>query len=178
MISFRNALPDDAPSLTILAREIYKEHYLHLWHPGGAEWYMQEYAYALEKIQNELLDTHVEYYLAFENDVPAGYMKLVLDAPLPGNETKNGLEVERIYFFKNAMGKGTGRQLMQLAMEKAKAMNKDFIFLKAMDSSRDAIGFYQKLGYTICGTLKLPFPAFSLMKEEYRGMLVLKMDLF
>ena len=85
MISFRNALPDDAPSLTILAREIYKEHYLHLWHPGGAEWYMQEYAYALEKIQNELLDTHVEYYLAFENDVPAGYMKLVLDAPLPGN---------------------------------------------------------------------------------------------
>ena len=67
---------------------------------------------------------------------------------------------------------------MKMALEKAKALKKDFIFLKAMDSSRDAIGFYQKLGYTICGTLKLPIPAFSLMKEEYRGMLVLKMDLF
>lgn len=177
MISFRNATPGDASLLTTLAREIYKEHYLHLWHPGGADWYMNEYAYALHKIEHELLDNNVEYYLAFENNIPAGYMKLLLNSALPGNEANEALEVERIYLLKSMTGKGTGRHLMQMAMEKAKTLHKDFIFLKAMDSSADAIEFYQKLGFSICGTMQLPIPVFSLMKEAYRGMVILKMEL-
>ena len=176
MISFRKASPGDARLLTTLAREIYKEHYLHLWYPGGAQWYMNEYAYAMDKIQHELLDPNVEYYLALENDIPAGYMKLLLNAHLTGYGSNEALEVERIYLLKAISGKGTGRQLMQMAMEKAKALKKNIIFLKAMDSSAEAIQFYQKLGYSICGSLQLPLPAFSLMKEEYRGMLVLKME--
>jgi len=175
MIRFRKASPGDALLLTTLAREIYKEHYLHLWYPGGANWYMNEYAYALHKIEHELLDSNVEYYLALENDIPVGYMKLLLNASLPGYESNEALEVERIYLLKAITGKGTGRQLMRMAMEKAKALKKNIIFLKAMDSSAEAIQFYQKLGYSICGTLQLPLPAFSLMKVEYRGMLILKM---
>jgi hypothetical protein len=45
-----------------------------------------------------------------------------------------------------------------------------------MDSSTRAIAFYEKLGYIICGSLQLPMPAFSLMKEEYRGMVILKQE--
>jgi len=45
-----------------------------------------------------------------------------------------------------------------------------------MDSSRNSLEFYKKLGYTICGRMQLPLPVFSLMKEEYRGMLALKME--
>lgn len=177
MVNFRSALPGDAQLLTTLAREIYKEHYLHLWHPGGADWYMNEYAYALEKIQHELLDNNVEYYLAFENNIPAGYLKLLLNSALPGYEANEALEVERIYLLKSMTGKGTGRQLMQMAMKKASALKKHIVFVKAMDSSTDAIEFYQKLGCSICGTMQLPMPVFSLMKEAYRGMVILKMEL-
>lgn len=177
MVNFRSALPGDAQLLTTLAREIYKEHYLHLWHPGGADWYMNEYAYALEKIQQELLDNNVEYFLAFENNIPAGYMKLLLNSALPGYEANEALEVERIYLLKSMTGKGTGRQLMQMVMKKASALKKHIVFVKAMDSSTDAIEFYQKLGCSICGTMQLPMPVFSLMKEAYRGMVILKMEL-
>ena len=176
MLTIKKASVHDAELLTNLSREIYKEYYLYLWHPGGAQWYMHEYAYAADKIKKDLSDSGIEYFIAFDEAVPAGYMKLVLSAVLPAYESKNAIEVERIYLHQNATGKGAGRQLMQLAMQRAKEMQKEIIFLKAMDSGKDAIAFYKKLGYTICGTMQLPMPTFSLMKEAYRGMLILKRD--
>jgi diamine N-acetyltransferase len=86
----------------------------------------------------------------------------------------NALEVERIYLYKKAIGKELGKQLMQTAMSRARELKKDIVFLKAMDSGTDALEFYKKLGYEICGRLQLPLPAFHLMKEEYRGMIILK----
>jgi diamine N-acetyltransferase len=173
MITINRASVTDAAMLSALAKNIYKEHYLHLWHPGGAEWYMNEYVYALEKIENDLADPLVEYYIASEGETPVGYMKLVLAASLQGNEAINALEVERIYLHKKITGKGAGRQLMELAQQRAQQLKKHTIFLKAMDSSAGAIAFYQKLGYAVCGSLQLPMPEFALMKEEYRGMVIL-----
>jgi diamine N-acetyltransferase len=175
MITIYKASAADAAMLTQLATSIYKEHYLHLWHPGGADWYMNEYAYAAHKIEQELTDPLVEYFIAADNDQPLGYMKLNTIAILDGNT--NALEVERIYLYKNAAGKGIGRQLMELALLRAKELKKEILFLKAMDTSLDAIAFYQKLGYVICGSLQLPMPEFSLMKEKYRGMVILKRNL-
>jgi diamine N-acetyltransferase len=172
MITIYKASAADAAMLAQLARDIYKEHYLHLWYPGGADWYMNEYAYAAHKIEAELADPLVEYFIAAGDDQPLGYMKLNIEAAL--DENPGALEVERIYLYKNAAGKGIGRQLMELALQRAKELKKEILFLKAMDSSLDAIVFYQKLGYTICGSLQLPMPEFSLMKEAYRGMVVLK----
>ena len=172
MITIYKASAADAAMLTQLARSIYKEHYLHLWHPGGADWYMNEYAYAAHKIAAELADPPVEYFIAASDGQPLGYMKLNTATTL--DENTNALEIERIYLYKNVSGKGIGRQLMALALQRAQELKRDMLFLKAMDSSTDAIAFYQKLGYVICGSLQLPMPEFSLMKEEYRGMVILK----
>jgi diamine N-acetyltransferase len=171
MITIYKASAADAAMLTQMARSIYKEHYLHLWHPGGSDWYMNEYAYAAHKIAAELADPAVEYFIAAGDGQPMGYMKLNTATIL--DENKNSLEIERIYLYKNASGKGIGKQLMELALQRAEELKRDMLFLKAMDSSTDAIAFYQKLGYDICGSLQLPMPEFSLMKEEYRGMVIL-----
>jgi diamine N-acetyltransferase len=167
----------DAPLISDLACKIYREHYLHLWQPGGAEWYMQEYAYAQNKIEQELANVNVEYFIAAEDGNSLGYMKIVLNATLTNHEALNALEVERIYLHKAATGKGLGKKLMDTAQQKAQALNKDIIFLKAMDSSAAAIAFYKKLGYEICGSLQLPLPDFLLIKEGYRGMVLLKKNL-
>ena len=66
-----------------------------------------------------------------------------------------------------------GTQLMQISEDIARRHHTEMIFLKAMDSSPDAIRFYQKMGYTICGSLTLPFP---LMKKEFRGMVILQKE--
>jgi diamine N-acetyltransferase len=174
MITIYKASAAGAAMLTQLARSIYKEYYLHLWHPGGADWYMNEYAYAAHKTAAELADPMVEYFIAASDGQPLGYMKLNIETAL--DENPAALEVERIYLYKKAAGRGIGRQLMELALQRASELEKETIFLKAMDSSPDAIAFYQKLGYAVCGSLQLPMPEFALMKEEYRGMVILKRD--
>jgi diamine N-acetyltransferase len=176
MISIHKATLTNASLISSLAKKIYQEHYLHLWQPGGAQWYMHEYAYAQHKIENELADCNVEYFIAAENGIYIGYMKIVLTAILPSDETMDALEVERIYLHQSAMGKGLGKKLMELAMQKAQQLKKQIIFLKAMDSSTAAIAFYKKIGYQICGSVQLPLPAFYLLKEQYRGMVILKKE--
>ena len=174
MIHIYKASLSDAASLTEFSRIVYQQHYLHLWHAGGAEWYMQEYAYNAHKILNELSDSNIEYFIAAENGQYLGYLKIILKVAFAENETKAALEVERIYLQKSAMGRGLGRKFMELALHRAQKLKKDTIFLKAMDSSSDAIQFYKKLGYTVSDSLQLPMPEFSLMKKEFRGMVILK----
>jgi len=174
MINIHKASILEADSIVTLARNIYREYYLHLWHSGGANWYMEEYAYAAEKIKAELLNADNEYFIATENGNQQGYIKLKINERLAGFEELKALEVERIYVHKKASGKHFGKELMQTAMNRARELKKDIIFLKTMDSSTGALGFYKKLGFEICGRQHLPLPAFHLMKEEFRGIIILK----
>ncbi len=164
-----------AAELSALAKAIYVEHYLHLWYPGGANWYMEEQAYPEETLREELADPNNLHYIVYdEEELAQGYLKLRIKGTLNGYEDKDCLEIERIYLHKAATGKGIGKQLMELSETVAKQHHKNRIFLKAMDSSLNAIGFYQRMGYTVCGKLVLPF---TQMKETYRGMVILQKKL-
>lgn len=174
MITIEKATHSDAAILSNLAKAIYQENYLHLWLPGGADWYMNQYAYPVHQIEKELTDPNNAYYLLQDDQEPVGYLKLVLCSNLSGYDPADVLEIERIYLLENRKGMGLGKRMMQLAFDTALALNKKVIFLKAMDSSQEAIAFYQYQGYSICDTFNLPMPTFTLMKESYRGMLVLK----
>lgn len=174
-MTIRQIDPSHAAELSALAKAIYVEHYLHLWYPGGADWYMHEQAYPEEKLRTELADPNNLHCIVYdEQELPLGYLKLRIKATLSGQEEKDGLEIERIYLRKAATGKGVGRLLMEWSETVARQYHKDILFLKAMDSSQDAIGFYQHMGYTVCGRLVLPF---SQMKEAYRGMVILQKTL-
>lgn len=160
-----------AAELSGLAKAIYVEHYLHLWYPGGAEWYMNEYAYPEDKLQAELADPNNLHYIVYnDKGLPEGYLKLKLQSVCHVCENKTGLEIERIYLHKAFTGKGIGKQLMELSEAIARQHNQQLIFLKAMDTSLDAIRFYKKMGFTEHGRLVLPFEN---MKEIYRGMVIL-----
>lgn len=173
MISFHQATFSDAQTLSDLAKAIYQENYLHLWLPGGADWYMHQYAYPVHQLEQELADSNNAYYLLLDNQEPVGYLKLLLNSNLTDYDPTDALEIERIYLLENWKGRGLGKKMMQLALDTAKALNKKVIFLKAMDSSQDAIAFYQHQGYRISGTFSLPMPTYQLMKESFRGMLIL-----
>lgn len=173
MITITQATIVDSVTLSKLAIAIYQENYLYLWHEGGAEWYMHEYAYPENKIRQELSDQNIAYYIVKENAEPLGYLKLVLAGKIAGYEPSDSLEIERIYLLNKMKGRRLGKSLMDHALDIARSMNKKVLFLKAMDSSQDAIKFYQKMGYEISDTFSLPMPTFSLMKDEYRGMVVL-----
>ena len=66
MITIYKATISEADIIVDLARTIYKEYYLYLWHRGGAKWYIEDYAYSPEKIKAELINKNNEYFIAAE----------------------------------------------------------------------------------------------------------------
>lgn len=168
----RKATTGDARQLAALARRIYRQYYLHLWYDSG-NWYQQT-TYNEEKIKEELADPRNHHFIAARNQEDQAYLKLVRGASLEGFPDRSCMELERIYIDLASSGQGLGRLLVQKAESLAKTWGHNLIFLKAMDTSHGPIAFYQKMGFTNCGILRLPYP---LMKEEYRGMVIMKKDL-
>jgi len=163
-----------AEALSSLAKSIYVHHYAHLWLPGGMDWYINEFAYPVSKITNEIDNENCLHYIAYINDKPVGYLKINIDASIEGGDKKKGIELERIYIDTNAVNMGLGTYLMNFVLDIAKSYQKEYIFLKAMDTAQLALQFYAKMGYEKVGAFRLSDTTFHLMKEAYRGMYILK----
>ena len=163
-----------AEALSNLAKSIYVHHYAHLWLAGGMDWYMNEFAYPVSKITNEIDNGNCLHYIAYVNNKPVGYLKINIDAAIKGGDIKEGIELERIYIDASAVNKGLGTYLMNFVFDIAKSYQKKYIFLKAMDTAELALQFYKKMGYETVSSFRLSDTTFHLMKEEYRGMCILK----
>ncbi len=168
-ISLKRITAADASLLSEIATKAYCDHYLHLWNEGGA-WYIEK-SFAVKNLEAELNDANAWFFLVYYLNDAVGFIKLNIDAPLADEEGKDVLELERIYLTKSAAGKGIGKFILNYTFEVAVEKNKQLIWLKVMDSSTEAIRFYRKMGFEIWGTYHLDFPQ---MKEEFRGMYVMK----
>jgi GNAT superfamily N-acetyltransferase len=166
-----------AQTLSDLAKQIYIPHYPYLWEPGGVEWYINEYAYPVEKITAELNDSNNLHYIAYLNEAPIGYLKMNINTHTKGFDAISAMELERIYIYQHCIQKGVGTKLLQFAIDLAKQYNKKELVLKAMDSAKAALAFYFKNGFEVVAPYHLPEHVFVLMKPEYRGMYILKLVL-
>ncbi|MFN3490432.1 MAG: GNAT family N-acetyltransferase [Emticicia sp.] len=154
-----------------VATQAYFDHYRHLWYDEG-EWYAHK-CFNINQLTEELSDVRNEFFFVILNEKYVGFLKLRPENQLVGQEG-NGFEIERIYLTNEATGRGVGRKIMEFAIEMASQQNKDYVWLKAMDSSQNAIRFYESLGFEICGTSRLDFEQ---MKTEYLGMVAMRRNL-
>ncbi len=150
----------------------YLPHYAHLWKPNGIEWYMNR-CFGDEILQKELSDPNIEYYIIENEGENIGMMKLVLKKTLLDSNIENALYLEKIYFIKEWTGKGIGRKLIEFALRRAAELKRDCVWLMAMDTSAKPIEAYEKAGFTVNSFTRLS-DEFELMKEEFRGMVVMK----
>lgn len=161
----------DAQAISDIAVNSYKDFYLHLWYDGGA-WYIN-HSFNKTVIEEELMHPNHIFFLINEDNGTIGFLKLNIDRPLKNFEGRDAIELGRIYLTKSSIGKGIGRSVMKFCFDYARQLNKELIWLKAMDTS-DAVGFYEALGFKHYGRLRLEFPQ---MKEEFRGMVVMMKEL-
>lgn len=154
-----------------VATRAYFDHYRHLWYDEG-EWYAHK-CFNINQLTEELADSKNKFFFAILDENLVGFLKLRPENQLIGQEG-NGFEIERIYLTNEATGRGVGRKLMEFAIEMAMRQNKDYAWLKAMDSSQNAIRFYESLGFEVCGTSLLDFEQ---MKTEYLGMVAMRRNL-
>ncbi|TMI96616.1 MAG: GNAT family N-acetyltransferase [Bacteroidetes bacterium] len=158
---------EDALPLSEIAIRSYKDFYLYLWHDNG-EWYVNR-SFSPPVFEKELRDPNHAFFFLKQTEKLVGFLKMNINQPLHNYEKFDCIELERIYLVRSATGKGHGHKVVEFCFEYARKLNKQLIWLKAMDSS-EAVFFYEKLGFERCGSFQLDFPK---MKKEFRGMVIM-----
>lgn len=149
----------------------YLPHYSHLWKTGGVKWYMNR-CFGEDFLVNEIADENVEYYIVENDGENIGMMKIVLQKKVPNSEIENALYLEKIYFVKEWTGRGVGRKSIDFVLLRAGELWRDCVWLEAMDTAAKPIAAYEKAGFAQHSRVRLS-DEFELMKEEFRGMIVL-----
>lgn len=99
------------------------------------------------KFFNSLADRK-DYWIkgVVEDEVPVGAMGLKNIDHESGNAEYWGYVGEKKYW-----GKGIGKFMLQMAVEKAKQLNLQSIYLHVAPFNQRAIALYKKTGFTLCG---------------------------
>lgn len=162
---------EDIKDLIQVAQQSYREHYLYLWLDNG-EGYMQA-SFNFDKLYGELSDLNSVFFLIQDDQRLVGLIKLNINSATGSYSADEALELERIYFIKEASGKGFGKEAISFVVNFSKQRNKSIIWLKAMDSSA-AVDFYKKRGFQITGEFELRYPN---LRDEFRKMYVMTLHL-
>lgn len=168
--TYRICSQDDITQILKIYKQSYAEHYTYLWTDQG-ENYINTF-FTEEKISSEMNDKNTRFYLVYNEGFPVGVLKINDNKSFDGEINTDNLEIERLYFLKEAAGKGLGKSTLKMVSELAAAEKKKYIWLKAMQAA-DAVKFYQKQGFVIVGETDLSYP---FMKNEFKRMVIMKLD--
>jgi len=162
---------EDIDDMLHVLRQSYLEHYTYLWYDNGAG-YMQA-SFNAGRLNDELSNPNSAFFLLHDGQKFVGLIKLNINSPIAGYPADTALELERIYFIKEASGQGLGKEAINFVVSYAKQKQKTLIWLKAMDSSA-AVEFYKKTGFRVISEFDLQYPN---LKDEYKKMYVMTLQL-
>ena len=161
MISFISAAEKDAATIVNIGKVSVKE--VHL--GSCPEEILDEYIsshYNNEAIKEELADTKNVYTIITYNNQPAGFSKIVFNAPHAAVNHNNTTKLDRIYLLKEFQGAKLGYELLQHNIELAKNNGQSAIWLFTWVGNKKAIDFYTRTGFTTIGSHE-----FHVAKEVY-----------
>ena len=129
--------------------------------------YLQD-AFNKEKLTAELDNKNSKFYFLYVDKDLTGYLK-VNEAPAQTDiKDQESIEIERLYVRKEFKGKGLGKELMNYAIQLAREMKKNYVWLGVWEKNTDAISFYTRMGFNEFG--RHPFK----MGNEMQNDLIMK----
>lgn len=117
---------------------------------GNTEEDMKKYLdeeFTTEKLTAELKEPNSEFYFATLDGEVIAYLKLNFGQSQTELKDDEALEIERIYVRKEFHGKQVGQLLYNKAIERARQINADYVWLGVWEKNPRAISFYRKNGF-------------------------------
>ena len=99
------------------------------------------------KLTEELNNPDSDFFIAWEGKEAIGYLKLNTGKAQTELQNAVSIEIERIYVKQEYHGKKVGQLLYEKALEIARQMKKEFIWLGVWEENPKAIRFYEKNGF-------------------------------
>jgi ribosomal protein S18 acetylase RimI-like enzyme len=115
-----------------------------------AEYVSKTFGY--EKQLAEIRDPKRVISIAWEKSRPAGFFHLYVGTPDPVVQGPHPIELLRLYVSAEWHGKGLGPTLMNECISEAKAAGFKTLWLGVWEKNFRAQAFYQKFGFSNCGT--------------------------
>lgn len=120
--------------------------------------YMLEAFYSVESLQKNIADGH-EFILAKEEEKALGFASFEHHY-----QNKNSTKIHKIYMLPESQGKGIGKLLID-AIEKLAVENKSESLLLNVNRFNKALGFYEKMGFTITEEIDIEIGSGFLMED-------------
>ena len=145
-IEIRKVSINDIIQLQEISKRTFFETYSLLNTEENMSKYLNE-NFSLEKLSAELHNNNSEFYFAFHNNDIIGYLKLNKAQAQTDLKDNNSLEIERIYVLQAFQGKKVGKLFYEKAIQIAKQIDVEYIWLGVWEENPKAINFYKKNGF-------------------------------
>ena len=171
-ISLSEIRLEDREILYELMSKIYPAAYAHLWKDKGKD-YLKN-LYSKENLKLELKDQNAKYYFIKNQELHIGILRIIFNKPINTGAYGVGTKLNRIYIDPSVQGKGIGKKIIHWMETELQEIKTSYLWLEVMDTQENAIQFYKKLGFRIVESIKFKS---DLMKEEFKGMYLMKKDI-
>ena len=145
-VTIRLATLNDAALIADLSRKTFYETFAPFNTKKDMDKFMKK-QFTKKELMKEVGAAGNIFFLAFENDVPVGYVRMRESKSPESFGKANAIEIARIYALNKAIGTGIGKLLMETCITKAKEMKKEIIWLGVWEKNTRAISFYIKWGF-------------------------------
>ena len=149
--SFHKCTHEDVYTLQEISCKTFRETFADTNSPEELQEFLDK-AYDVEKLKEELVNGNSQFYFLYFNGALAGYLKLNEAPSQTEINDKNSLEIQRLYLLREFQGKGLGKELMDKAIELAKAGEKKYVWLGVWEHNEKALAFYKKYGFYKIGS--------------------------
>ncbi len=135
-----------AEQLQLIGKQTFAETFADTNTEENMQKYLEE-SFLTTKLLSELTNPNSEFYFALLHKKVIGYLKINFGEAQTEIKDSNALEIERIYVLKEFQGKKVGQLLYETALNRAKQINVDSLWLGVWEKNSKAINFYKKNGF-------------------------------
>ena len=146
MVSIRKINTKDLDELQRVSRLTFHETFAEVNSAENMAKYLEEELSAA-KLSAELANADSAFYFAEDDHQVIGYLKLNFGQAQTELKDGRAVEIERIYVLAAHQGKQIGQLLYQQAIQAAKEINAEYVWLGVWEENRKAINFYHKNGF-------------------------------
>ena len=147
-LKLRYATKDDAALIADISRQSFFETFAADNTKADMDKFMNE-QFTKGRLMLEVNDQNNIFLLAYHHDEVAGYVKLRESNPPHKLQTRNSMEIARLYAMQNFIGKGVGKLLMQASIDIGNQKSKEVVWLGVWEKNPRAIQFYTQWGFQI-----------------------------
>ena len=120
MITFKTATTSYTEVIALLGRITYTESHGHFIDDKNDLLAYCANAFSIKKITEELEDKNNLFHIAYVDDLPVGFSKVVLNYPFEDKTANNSARLERIYILNDFIQQKLGYKFLQFIEQEAK----------------------------------------------------------